>query len=760
MKKRFLLSSKVIALTMLLLFMVSFAHAVTITITANTNWSAIATGSGPGGQPSSTDIIIINNQAILTVNVSNGVCASITLGGAGSNNNGELTFNASSQVTVGGIVTFAAHGNKINTITMTAGGKLICQGFTVEASVGNQSFIAGTGTVELTANNVLPTIIAGVTGFSTFNNLIISGGTTTFSASTTIGANLSIGIGAVVNLGTITSHSANTLTLGGSGQTNGSWGGTGSGASHINATYFAAATGILNVTVASAKTTITSGDWNTSFLWSPPGVPTSTDDVFIQNSISVGTNPPATPAQCRYMTINTGGSIYISSGNALTVNGTLTNNVGAAALSIQDNGSLIYTAGTPAGSAVRNVTKANYHFLSSPVTSTTFNSVFPINQTLIWAQVYNEPSGLWQNQTNASSLTPGVGYSVWVDPTLADQTANFSGTFNSDGVTRTLSRVNVSGNPNLVGWNLLGNPYTSAIDWDNGGWHSNTGASVAIWNGGTSGNYIYWNGSAGSLVNGVIPAQSGFFVLANANGLPITIPYAARVHSAIPLYKETVPNTLHLGIAGNTVNSYRDDTYIQFTPDATSDFDSQYDAYKLWGMKEAPQLYSIIPGNVLSINVLPSVTANPVVNIGLKVGMNATYTITADGMESFDLTVPIRLDDLKLGISNDLRLNPVYSFTADTSDAENRFLLRFQSATGVDEPSAARIFVYGQQGHIIVNNTENYDGTIYVYNTAGQAISTLTMQPGIQTLNQLPAGMYIVKVVTGKTIISRKVVLF
>jgi hypothetical protein len=34
------------------------------------------------------------------------------------------------------------------------------------------------------------------------------------------------------------------------------------------------------------------------------------------------------------------------------------------------------------------------------------------------------------------------------------------------------------------------------------------------------------------------------------------------------------------------------------------------------------------------------------------------------------------------------------------------------------------------------------------------------MQPGKQYVNSLPKAMYIVKAVTGKTIISRKVVLF
>ncbi len=85
--------------------------------------------------------------------------------------------------------------------------------------------------------------------------IITNTGTITLSAAKTINYNLAIDNGASLNLGTFTS-SANSLTLAGTGQVNGSWGGTGSGAAHINTTYFAAATGILNVTTSSGTYSI------------------------------------------------------------------------------------------------------------------------------------------------------------------------------------------------------------------------------------------------------------------------------------------------------------------------------------------------------------------------------------------------------------------------------------------------------------------------------------------------------------------------
>jgi hypothetical protein len=345
---------------------------------------------------------------------------------------------------------------------------------------------------------------------------------------------------------------------------------------------------------------------------------------------------------------------------------------------------------------------------------------------------------------------------MWVDASLPTQTGSFSGTFNSDGITFILSDVNGSGDPNKVAWNLLGNPYTSAISWDIGGWHGNTQGSVYIWSQ-SSGNYLVWNGSTGGITGGLIPAQSGFFVKANGNNLPVTIPWIARVNSGFSLYKDAVPNTLHLGITGN---NYRDDTYIQYVPGATAGFDSQGDAYKLAGISAAPQFYSIIPGDHLSINALPSINANPDVTLGLKVGKDTTYTITADGMDSFDNGVQMRLEDLKLGISTDLRVNNTYTFIADTGDAENRFIMHFHAPNGVADQLLPNVLIYGDHGSVELNNAGNYQGAVYVYNTIGQLLADQAMQPGIRKIIQLPDGVYIVKVVIGKTTITRKVALY
>ena len=94
-----------------------------------------------------------------------------------------------------------------------------------------------------------------------YGNLILStSGNKSFAGSTTIAGNLSISGTAVALLPNGSTSSAATLTLGGIGQPNQSWGGSTSAAIHKNATYFGSSvTGILNVATSTSPLINTSG---------------------------------------------------------------------------------------------------------------------------------------------------------------------------------------------------------------------------------------------------------------------------------------------------------------------------------------------------------------------------------------------------------------------------------------------------------------------------------------------------------------------
>lgn len=206
----------------------------------------------------------------------------------------------------------------------------------------------------------------------TFDNVVFSGsGTKAFSGSTTVNSNMTISGSAVVNLGTNTSTAA-TLFFGSNVQAAGTWGGTGSGATNINTTYFDAATGILNVTSSvSSYTWIggTSTAWEVASNWSPAHVPSSSSE----NAIIAagGTYQPtiSAAASCNGITLNSGSTLTISGSNTLTVSGNWTNNGGTLAAG---SGTVLFngTSQTIGGSSATTF----YHLTTSATSSTTIGA--------------------------------------------------------------------------------------------------------------------------------------------------------------------------------------------------------------------------------------------------------------------------------------------------------------------------------------------------------------------------------------------------
>src|SRR6185295_14899580 len=261
------------------------------------------------------------SQAVLTVNVSTGTCKTITLGSTGTNNNGDLTFNASSQVTVSGTVRMGDNGNKTSTITMTAGGTLICQGLVVASS--NSNFIEGSGTVALSATNTLPATI-----FTIFNNLTISAGTTTLGVAITVNGTVTINSGATLDESTRTmSLPAGTTVI-------------------VNGTLdFTSSTGLMQSTAGT--TTLTMGasgllkTADSGGLGPGPNtapIPSLVNNGGTWNVTSLATNgtveyyggaQPVTDQNYNNLTLTNAGTKTWTIAATRTVNGTLTINTGA-----------------------------------------------------------------------------------------------------------------------------------------------------------------------------------------------------------------------------------------------------------------------------------------------------------------------------------------------------------------------------------------------------------------------------------------------
>ena len=169
-----------------------------------------------------------------------------------------------------------------------------------------------------------------------YYNLIISGDySKTFTGNTLVANKISIRDGVKCTLAGYLCTS-NSLTLGDYTQVSGTWGGVGSGATHVNNCYFNNSTGKLTVN----QSIITPGlwigltdDWSAATNWSDGIIPTSATDAILS---ATGLNPKIySSAACRNLTILPYTTLTIDNSNNLMVskdwinNGTFTSNKGS-----------------------------------------------------------------------------------------------------------------------------------------------------------------------------------------------------------------------------------------------------------------------------------------------------------------------------------------------------------------------------------------------------------------------------------------------
>ncbi len=483
----------------------------------------------------------------------------------------------------------------------------------------------------------------------------------------------------------------------------------------------------------------------------------------------------------RNLTISTG-SLIITPNKYLTVNGTLANSAGNLGLVIKSDatgtGSLI-TPSTPAATVERYTTKYitgtaagnhMFHYISSPVSSQAIHPEFvdyPTPATNADFYSYSETSNLWIN-TKAdngswngsfeSTFAPGKGYSVAYP---GDVTKNFTGNVYSytsgSPLVMTCSKTTGQGE----GWNLLGNPFPSAIDWESVTRSSGMDKALYYYNSTYYSTYIDINGAYIGHGSQYIPAMQGFMVHASANGATVTIQNSDRAHHAqTTFYKSsnTVPNSLSLKVAEA---GYEDEMFVHFTLGATANFDGDYDAYKLDAAGNGmPIIYSTAADNTkLAINGLPELTENTVVPVNFSAGTDGECTITADLQNLTDARV--FLVDNKLTKVQNLSDNPVYTFTASTSDQPNRFKLTFGSVGIIEPLGAEHLQVYIDNGNLVVIGKTTTNAQIMVSNMLGQVVLRSQTNGNSLTklnVNSIPNGVYVVSLVGNSKMVSEKIV--
>ncbi|MFC1733881.1 S8 family serine peptidase, partial [candidate division KSB1 bacterium] len=314
-----------------------------------------------------------------------------------------------------------------------------------------------------------------------------------------------------------------------------------------------------------------------------------------------------------YFTVSTGTTVDIAGDILLESDAT-----GMA--SFIDEGTLTHT-GT--ATVEQYLSEDVWHLVTSPVSGATSNAYLDL-----YLKDYDETTNNWGAHITSTTLplTVGKGYVVWSSSgSTGNATVNLQGSLNTGSISPTVSYSGAS-----YGYNLIGNPYPSYIDWDaSSGWSStNVGTTIWIWNpNGSWGNYVRGSSGVGTNdVTNIIPPTQGFFVRTNASSPLISMNNDVRIHDNSQAFlKNTsgnITDLIRLRVEGNNLS---DETIINFKSYASNTF-NDYDAEKWFSSNQyAPNLYSIKNNFNLSINTLKDYSNGLAIPLGFIPGSDSTY---------------------------------------------------------------------------------------------------------------------------------------
>ncbi|WP_227765627.1 IPT/TIG domain-containing protein [Hymenobacter sp. 15J16-1T3B] len=430
-----------------------------------------------------------------------------------------------------------------------------------------------------------------------------------------------------------------------------------------------------------------------------------------------------------------------------------------------------------AAPATTPVVNPAYNSAPNPYAVTPFPTVFQYNeQRLTGSGTTADFDYGWESPAATSSpLAVGRGYTSNLSPTTVD----FTGPLNNGALPVSLTR----GSTAASGWQLLGNPYPSPLNWDN--LTRPAGVDNALYVYRSSGQYT---GSYVSYVNGVGPAGAnivamaqGFFarVTTGTSAATLTFTNAARETSypnpAVYRTQETRPVlALALRRTGSSAPVDADAFYCYQEAGATTGFDSRFDALKVQlNGGQQPTLYQQDGANSFAIQGLPTGSQPFDLTLAVNAPQAGSYTFAPEQLVNFPTSSQLLLEDRLTGTWHDLRQG-TYTVQLAQGLSTVRFVLHLNAsrplATTAARLAGATLQVYpnpaaGTSVTLAAAGLPTGSAELRLVNALGQVVRTETLTlrgPLLEqplAVDKLPVGVYTVQLRTSAGTLTRKLVL-
>lgn len=518
--------------------------------------------------------------------------------------------------------------------------------------------------------------------------------------------------------------------------------------------------------------------WTSQNNWSN-GTPNLVKDAIIESNYTV---MPNEVLKAKNLTINASAKVTVAKNAVLVVQKDVTvlSNPGTTSpqLVVENDGSFVQVDGDAnyIGSddsffmnrKTQPLYRLDYTYWSSPIKASSGYTLKKLSPLTLASKFYKW-NDAWVNvNANTEVMVPGKGYIV-----RAPQNFDIQG---QAGAVAKIDSVVFRGVPNngLVKiavngdqkWNLIGNPYPSALSIDefyhNLNNRSKLYGTVYVWTHNTpigavggSGYYSYspndyaaYNQTGGTATSLVLPTNSqqnlplgyiasgqSFFVQGITGGEAEFDNTMRVTQSGLnnqffkPTPTETVENWQNTGKHRVWLNitSMQNDfnqALVGYIENATNDLDWGYDGVVFSG--GSVMLYSVLGDKKLSIQgkALPFSNQDEV-PLGYQTSLTGTLKISIDHVDGLFEGQKVYLKDNVTGIVHNLK-DSEYTFTTVPGTFNDRFVLRYlpqeDLSTNIPVVDANSIVVFNKNNQISIKSAEQTINTVEVYDLQGRVL--------------------------------------
>ena len=499
--------------------------------------------------------------------------------------------------------------------------------------------------------------------------------------------------------------------------------------------------------------TLQSTDWATNNWMPNPSIPTIDKCVIVKTPLVISQDD----AQAKSIRVDPSGSLLIRAENSLTVDHEITNNASADQFIVENDANLIQIKNSENQGDITimrtTIMKKNdYTYWGIPVKNQIQNNfssgkIFTYNEWNDYFTLLNSNMNFGENAT---------GYAIQTDHNQQPRIGTeFNGTF--VGIPKN-GLIETKIERNARGFNLIGNPYPSNIDfaelyaensdkihniayfWTNIN-HNPESQGSNYPNGGVVNNYAILNGMGGipatnakhrgdsayqssPIPNEYIKVGQGFIIKKREKGDGVLVfNNTMRTDDRTGYFFKKKPIDRYWLELKTPLNIYTT-ILIGYIEEATNDFEIDYDAAIMTLGSDA--FYSILGNRKLGIQGRASFDDNDIVYLGTSHHSEGEHTISISKKEGvFASTQSIFLKDLETGIITDL-VKQDYTFEAKKGISDDRFIILYKNGDQilqVMDEKANSIKVFKDIDSFVVKVDHTKINVIEVYDAQGRVIT-------------------------------------